>query len=171
MWASVALTAVSAFFLPTRILSSFACSFYTVGITVLSIIFSLFFACLAILISFSDNDFIKYIEQRGHFTKLIKFFKFTLLILFFSLIYSIVSYQYFDFFVRSISEQHTQHKIFFLVFEFLFSYSLLATAYSVRDTIKFSERRTTFMMSEAVSSHSSPISNENPQAQQGNGIG
>lgn len=146
IWIALAITAVTAFFLPAEIKSTFACSFYSVGITVLSIVFSLFFACLAIIMTSNDNEFVKFMEDPDRlFTRLLDSFKFTLSLLLFSLAYSIVAFQYFDFFVKIHSERHYQHKAFFLLFEFLFSYALCATSQSVYDTIRFTSRRTIFL--------------------------
>ncbi len=139
-------TGITAFFLPTLIKSTFACSFYSIGINVLSIIFSLFFASLAILMTTNDNDFIKYMEEENLFTDLLNSFKITLYSLFVSLIYSIIANQYFDFFVKTYSDKHLQSKYFLLVFEFLFSYSLLATALCVKDSIKFTKYRSKYSL-------------------------
>ena len=46
--------------LPEYINMNFALSFYNVAMTVLSIIFSLFFTAMAIIMSSSDNDFIEF---------------------------------------------------------------------------------------------------------------
>jgi hypothetical protein len=141
---SAVCTVVTAFCLPHLIKSTFACSFYSVGINVLSIIFSLFFASLAILMTTSDNDFICYMEEQKLFSMLLSSFKITLYSLFLSLIYSIIANQYFDFFVKTESDKHLQPKYYLLVFEFLFSYSLLATALCVRDSIKFTDYRSKY---------------------------
>jgi phosphoglycerol transferase MdoB-like AlkP superfamily enzyme len=137
---------ISFFCLPKEIKSIFACSFYSVGISVLSIIFSLFFTCLAIIMTTNDNDFIKFMEEDKLFTKLLFSFKFTLGLLFISLVYSIIAYQYFDYFVKSFDDKHKQNKVFFLLFEFLFSYGLIATAQCVYDTIMFSSYRSKFVI-------------------------
>lgn len=136
---SIVLTLATAIFLPTMLKMSFCISFYNTGITVLSIVFSLFFAALAIIMTSSDNDFIEFLEEENDFSALLDSFKITLAMLFVSLIYSIVLYVSSDYFAKNNSPDFEQHKIFFLVFEFLFTYSLLSTALSVKDTIKFSD--------------------------------
>lgn len=142
---SITITLISLITLPKELKSIFACSFYSVGISVLSIIFSLFFTCLAIIMTTNDNDFVKFMEESNLFTKLLNTFKFTLCLLFLSLVYSIVAFQYFDFFVKTFGDKHTQSKFYFLFFEFLFAYGLTATAMCVYDTIKFSSYRTKFI--------------------------
>lgn len=144
---SLVLTLVTALFIPTLLKISFCSSFYNVGITVLSIIFSLFFAALAIIMTSSDNDFIEFLEEKGDFTALLDTFKVTLVMLFVSLIYSIVLYVCSEYIAKEISDVAKQHKIFFLIFEFLFMYSMLATALSVKDTIVFSDFRSRYLKS------------------------
>lgn len=140
-------------FLPEQIKSSFALSFYNVGITVLSIIFSLFFASLAIIMSSTDNDFIDFLEDENEkaFTVLMETFKFVLIMLFVSLIYSIVLYTTTEYFIKVHKEATAlQTKWFFIIFQFLFSYSLIATALSVNDTLTFTSMRTKFLSSRKI---------------------
>lgn len=138
-------TLFSALFIPIWIKAEFAQTFYNIGITVLSIVFSLFFAALAIIMSSSDNEFIIFMEEKKRFTRLLNSFKFVLIILFLSLIYSIVLYQCTDYVVKLYKETAVQHKVFFSIFQFLFSYSLLATGFCVLDVITFSNYRTRFL--------------------------
>lgn len=142
---SIVLTLVTALILPNYLKITFCLSFYSVGITVLSLVFSLFFAALAIIMASSDNDFIEFLEEKNDFTALIASFKITLLMLFVSLIYSIVLHVYSDYIRIQISESEFQHKVFFLIFQFLFSYSLFATGLSVKDTIVFSVFRAKYL--------------------------
>jgi hypothetical protein len=142
---SIVLTLATAIILPEMLKMSFCISFYNTGITILSIVFSLFFAALAIIMTSSDNDFIEFLEEENDFSALLDSFKITLAMLFFSLIYSIVLFVSSDFFAKDNNLNFEQHKIFFLVFEFLFTYSLLSTALSVMDTIKFSGLRGQFL--------------------------
>lgn len=67
-------------------------SIFSIGISVLSIIFSVFFAALAIILSASDDDFVAYLEQDGIYTSLIRSFRITLGSLFFALCVAIVAY-------------------------------------------------------------------------------
>lgn len=142
---SIVLTLVTAIFMPSMVKISFCISFYNIGITVLSLIFSLFFAALAIIMTSSDNDFIEFLEEENDFSALLTSFKITLFILFLGLIYSIALFVTSDYYAKNNNELFEQHKVFFLMFEFLFSYSLLSTSLSVNDTIKFSAIRGTFL--------------------------
>ena len=57
---------ITFFLLPEFVNIKFALSFYNVAMTVLSIIFSLFFTAMAIIMSSSDNDFIAFLEKKKY---------------------------------------------------------------------------------------------------------
>jgi hypothetical protein len=142
---SVIIAIITWCLLPLWLKLPFAAGFYMVGITVLSIVFSLFFAALAIIMSSTDNDFILYLEEKKQFTTLMTSFRFTLYVLFLSLVYSIILYTCSDYVIKELGEKTVQHKVFFIIFLFLFSYSLLATGLSVKDSISFTHYRTKFL--------------------------
>jgi hypothetical protein len=144
---SIAVSVILFIILPTYIKGVSATSFYNVGITVLSIIFSLFFASLAIIMSSTDNEFIMYLEENNLFTEIMETFKFVLVLLFISLIYSIVLYSTTDYYIKQHGELISfHHKGLFILFQFLFTYSLIGTALSVGDTISFTTYRTKFLI-------------------------
>ena len=142
-FAAVIFSGLSLHFLPSNLKLDFCSSIYSMGITVLSIIFSLFFAALTVVMTSSDNKFVEFMEEDGSFTDLISTFKYTLGLLFTALIYSIILYMYSDYSVKNGIE--TQHKAFFLMFQFLFSYSLISTVLSAKDSIIFSQFRIRFL--------------------------
>ena len=141
---AIIITLITSIILPAILPIKFCLSFYNIGISVLSIIFSLFFAALAIIMTSSDNDFIDFLEENNDFTALLNSFKTTLLILFISLFYSIVLYVITDYFTNISDAMKFQNVVYFLLFEFLFCYSLFATGLSVKDTITFSKFRAKF---------------------------
>jgi len=143
---SIIITLLTAIFLPTSISSAFALSFYGVGINVLSIIFALFFASSAIIMTSSDDDFIEFLEVENDFTALLDTFKITLFMLFVSLVFAIILYIGTDYLIKKYPDGYAQSSAFFLILEFVFSYSLIATALSARDTIRFSSRRAIYLM-------------------------
>jgi hypothetical protein len=116
---------------------------YGIGISVLSIIFSVYFAALAIIISSSDDSFVRFLENEGFYQEIVFTFEFTLGSLFVALSYSIVIYI------------ATSNWIFlkieiqpiwcFLFFTFLFSYSLIATGQSALDAIKYAKFRSKYL--------------------------
>ena len=146
---AVIATGVSFYYIPEYIDMKFALSFYNIGISVLSIVFSVFFAALAIIVSASDNDFIDFMEEDGSFSTLIWTYKFTLFALFVSLVYSIVLYVSTNYYLDGVRIQEnefwTQHSVFFLIFELLFIYSLVSTVMGVKNSILFTEYRLRFL--------------------------
>lgn len=146
LWISLAVAGVLFWILPTTVKITFFLTSYGVGITVLSIIFSLFFASLAIVMTSSDDDYVVILGELGVFRELRRTFEFTLGLLFISLLYSIAAYFISDY-VRTITNgDYNGHKAFFVLFVFLFLYSLLAALPAVRHTIRFSQNRVDFLM-------------------------
>jgi len=130
------------FVMPYILINGTVLVFYNTGITVLSIVFSIFFASLAIIISASDNDFIKFLEVDKTYTRLLQMFKFTLYVLFIGLVYSILLYSYSSYFSKVTDGQN---KIFLSVFSFLFLYGLFCTFNSTKHSIKYAIYRVRFI--------------------------
>jgi len=63
---------------PCALPIDFAKDIYNVGISVLSIVFSVFFAALAIIMASSDDDFVRFLEKDGDYTLLINTFQVSL---------------------------------------------------------------------------------------------
>ncbi|MCK8143323.1 hypothetical protein MW871_15950 [Flavobacterium sp. I-SCBP12n] len=132
--------------LPEYINMNFALSFYNVAMTVLSIIFSLFFTAMAIIMSSSDNDFIEFLEEKNTFTELLWSFKFTLFVLFLSLILSIILYSGTSYWIETNhNETWLQDYKLLLLLQFCFLYGMIATWFSIMDTVKFSKYRSDFL--------------------------
>lgn len=74
---------------PEKIKLGIAKEIFEVAIAVLSIVFSVYFAALAVVITSGDNEFIKFLEKDGSYSHIIWTLKITLLLLFFALIVSI----------------------------------------------------------------------------------
>src|SRR5579872_1202924 len=128
---SLLLTAVVVFWLPRWVPNELAKDYYNVGISVLSIVFALFFAALAIVITSSDDEFVLFMEAEGDYSALVSNYKFSLGLLFASLIYSIGCYAYTAESI-SVGERH-QRKAFVVVFCLLFLWSLFAAFKSTYD--------------------------------------
>lgn len=126
--------------MPNEISNVFSLSIYSIGISVLSIVFSVFFAALAVIITSPEDAFVEFLEEKGHYTRIINSFKYTLLLLFVALVYSIVVYFYTSYMI-SIDSKY-QCDIIVGLFIFLFSYSLYATFEATNDAINFSKYRT-----------------------------
>ncbi len=139
---------ITYFILPEYINMKFALSFYNVSMTVLSIIFSLFFTAMAIIMSSSDNDFIEFLEQKNTFTELLWSFKVTLFILFLSLILSIILYSGTSYWIENETNSNIawlQNSKLLLLLEFCFLYGMIATWFCIMDTVKFSKYRAIFL--------------------------
>lgn len=128
---------------PDRISNELSRDIYSVGITVLSIVFSVYFAALAIIISSSDDEFVDFLEQKGDYTALIGNFRFSLAVLLFALVYSLVLYTLTTvWFYNKIVEQS---EYLFTVFIFVSTYGLLATFAASNDAINYALYRTKFL--------------------------
>ena len=127
---------------PKEIPHRVAGDFYSVGISVLAIMFSVFFAALANIMSTSDNQFVKFLEETAIYTALIAAFKITLGLLFLALLYSLGAY-----IATSIggSEHGTQNSIWMVLFLWVFVWGLLAAFSSANDAIKFAQKRAEFL--------------------------
>jgi hypothetical protein len=133
------------FFCPSLISMSMAKDFYSIGVSVLSIVFSVFFAALAIIMSSGDNEFITFLHEDGTYSEIIWSFRFTIIILFVSLLGSLAEYAYVGF--RLAHKAEWQSKWFLVIFVGYFTYSLFAVALSVLDAIKYSSVRVRYLNS------------------------
>jgi hypothetical protein len=134
--------------LKNSVSNDFSKDIYGIGISVLSIVFSVYFAALALIITSGDDDFIHFLEEKGDYTGIIDTFKFSLLSLFLALIYSIIAY---TFTAAKIYESQSekmhgsQPEVFICVFSFLFSYGLFAALSATLDSISYAMFRARFL--------------------------
>lgn len=140
----IVLSVLCIWFLPSWVSGSLIIGLLEMGIGVLSIIFSIFFAALAFIISASDDEFVGFLEEDGFFTRLINSFKWTVLSLFIALIYSIVIYTIASFGMAE-SERFEMSEYVLMIFCFLFFYSLIATLLSTNDAIRYSKTRVRYI--------------------------
>ena len=131
------------FWLPVWVPNELAKDYYGIGISVLSIVFSLFFAALAVVITASDDEFVLFLEEHGDYSALVANYKFTLGLLFVALMYSLVFYAYTA--ARIATSVRHQNKLFAALFCFLFLWSLFAAFMSTYDSIKYSDYRKRFL--------------------------
>ncbi len=125
--------------LPESVPVTAAKDIYGVSISVLAIVFSVFFAALAIIITASDDDFVRFLEEEGHYSTLIWSFRYSLLLLFIALIWSIMLY------ARSAISSGTESKWLLVVFSAFALYSLFAAAASSFDAITYADFRRRFL--------------------------
>ncbi len=139
------LAIVTALLCPTTVSMTMARDFYSVGVSVLSVVFSVFFAALAIIMSAGDNEFVAFLHQDGSYSEIVWSFRFTISALFVSLAIALTEYAYVGFRLSHGAEWHS--KWFLVVFVACFPYSLIAVALSVHDAIKYSDARVRFLNS------------------------
>jgi glucan phosphoethanolaminetransferase (alkaline phosphatase superfamily) len=131
------------FIAPYRVNNAFAKDIYGVGISVLSIVFSVYFAALAIIISSSDDSFIMFLEEEGDYTALISSFKFSLSILFFALLYSLIIFSVTSAWI--VQECKMQSFWYLVGFSLLFLWGLFAAFNATRDSIMYAQYRARFL--------------------------
>ncbi|MBR9916049.1 MAG: hypothetical protein GYB32_14750 [Algicola sp.] len=119
-------------------------SLLEMGINVLSITFSIFFAALAFIMSSSDDEFVRFLEEDNLFSKLIGTFKWTVGSLFIALFYSIITYVIASFCAAG-DRFEKFSEIILGGFCFLFFYSMIATILSTSDAVKYTQRRIKFV--------------------------
>lgn len=142
-WIATVAACLLAFWFPYWLPNGLAKDYYGIGISVLSIVFSVFFAALAVIITASDDDFVAFLDAEGDYTELLLNFRFSLGLLFCALIYSLVLYAYTS--ARISRSVERQHSLFVVVFGFLFLWGLFAAFNSAYDAIKYAEYRKKFL--------------------------
>jgi hypothetical protein len=142
LYAGVIAALVVYFVLPVTVSSAASKELYYAGITVLAIVFAVFFAALAIIMSATDSEFVIFLEKTRDYTGLISTFKYTLALLFISLLISLGL-----FFLSDVTTSAQQSRWLVGIFVFFFIYSLFATVSAVIDSIKYTERRVEFLSS------------------------
>ena len=106
---------------------------------------------MAIIMSSSDNDFIEFLEEKNTFTELLWSFKFTLFVLFLSLILSILLYSGTSYWIETNhNETWLQDYRLLLLLQFCFLYGMIATWFSIIDTVKFSQFRSEFLKEQKI---------------------
>lgn len=130
-------------FSPELISNAFCKDIFGIAISILSIIFSVYFAALVFVMSASDNDFIRFLEEKKRYTYIIGTFRISLVILFSALMISIIAY------VATLAmiemEYKYQQKWIIAIFTFSFLYGLFAALATTLDSIRFALSRVSFL--------------------------
>lgn len=141
--AAAALTAALGYWSPYWVSNNLAKDYYGIGISVLSIVFSVFFAALAVIITASDDDFVTFLDAEGDYSALLSNFKFSLGLLFCALIYSLSLYAYSA--ARLSHSVKFQRSPFLIAFSLFFLWGLFAAFYSAYDAIRYADYRKRFL--------------------------
>ncbi len=117
-----------------------AVEIYQLAVSVLSIVFAVYFAALAIIVAAPDDDFVRFLEEEGDFTRLVWAQRYCLRALFVALTLSIGLY------VRLViaagpDRQGVEPSWLLTLQMFVSAYALLATLLSAGDCINFAQRR------------------------------
>ncbi len=131
------------FLFPSEVNNVFAKDIYGVGISILSIIFSVYFAALAVIISSSEDEFVKFLKAKNFYDPLIGIFKWTLGALFFSLLYSLIIYLITSNYIYLNKEN--QSIWLFDLFVFLCMYALISTGLSCKDALRYANYRSDYL--------------------------
>jgi len=131
------------FGLPYWVRNDLAKDYYGIGISVLSIVFSVFFAALAVIITASDDDFVIFLEETKDYSAIVSNFKASLGLLFAALLVSLGLYAYTA--SRVAGSVAHQVKYFVVLFVFIFFWSLFAAFNSTLDAIRYSDYRRKFV--------------------------
>lgn len=117
--------------------------FYSVGISVLAIVFAVFFAALATIVSASDNEFVSFMEVDGSYTAIIAAFNVSLGLTLVALMFSLFAYAITS--LVGVAATDYQPKWFFVIFTLQFFWGLFATYNSAWDAIRYAEFRARFL--------------------------
>jgi hypothetical protein len=140
-----ALVVLAALFamLPTFLPVQLAKEFFGVSASVLSIVFSVFTAALAVIISSPDDKFVRWLESEGIYRDILFGFKFTLLALFGALLYSIGAFSWTVF--QAEAGVKLQHRSGMIIGASLLTYALVATLLSTLAAIRHAHSRADFL--------------------------
>jgi hypothetical protein len=146
-WAALLAAGLMSVLVGSPVTMSVARDLFGVSITALSIIFSVFFAALAVLITSGDNEFYRFMHQHGFQRRIMWSFKVTLLLLFVSLVAAMCLY-----ILASPDANDPQRSALpypalpLVAFGWLAFYALFAAISSCLDAIKYAEYREKFSM-------------------------
>ncbi|MAT96871.1 MAG: hypothetical protein CL608_06985 [Anaerolineaceae bacterium] len=144
-WGALAVSAVVYFVLSAKIEIDFVLAIFELGVQVLSIVFSVYFAALAVVITAGDDQFVGYLERLGVYQNLIWGFKVTLLLLFCALIVSIILYvSVLPFAGKQIKDAYFTNWGFSL-YAFFTLWSLFGAAMATLTAISYAEYRVRFL--------------------------
>jgi len=143
IWAALIITVVLRLLSPCYLPLGIVKVLSAVATSILSIIFSVYFAALAIIITSGDNKFVLFLEEEGHYTAIVGTYKFTLILLFVSLVTAI-----FMFGLATIAID--RHYVLInawpvLLSALLFLYSIFAVGNSAIEAITYSKFRVDFL--------------------------
>lgn len=142
---SLILVVILVAFVPRSFPLVVARDFYALGASVLSIVFSVFTASLAIIISSPDDKFVQFLEAEDLYADILFGFKFTLLALFVALVYCIAAFGWTSY--QNAQDITVQHSAGFITGSALICYALAATLTSSIAAIRHARARADYLRS------------------------
>jgi len=129
--------------IPNRLITpDFAQEILKTTNSILSVLFSVYFAALAILASSGDNEFVMFLQSEGYYKDILGNFKITLYLLFIALVISIMLLVW----VSLLPESSTIINFLPEIYAFIFLYSVFATINSSSDAIIYAQLRGKFLI-------------------------
>lgn len=153
--AAVASAVIVAGITPRFIPNATAQDLFRVGTSVLSLLFSIFFAALAVIVSSANEEFLVWLAsgtksgEKGDYEKIVSAYRFSLLALFVALVVALWLFGYTS--IRMGNGVHDQHKWFLVAFTFAFFYALFVAIQASFYAVKFSQFRNEFVVIKAES--------------------
>jgi hypothetical protein len=142
-FAALAAAAVAWRLLPEWVSNTLAKDLYGLGVTVLSIVFAVFFTALAVIMTAGGDEFVGFLRSLGVYRGIMHTFQFTLVLLFVALITAVCG------FAATATAIDTgwasQDRRIVAGFAFLFFYSLFAVIDSTNDAVLWSRYRVEFI--------------------------
>jgi len=116
---------------------------YALSSSVLSIVFSVFTASLAIILASPDDKFVRFLEDEGFYQEILWGFLLTLGALFVALVYSIGAFSWSSYQLES--KVLHQHRVGVLACGGLVSYALGSTFTSALSAIRYARTRAKYL--------------------------
>jgi hypothetical protein len=138
------LTVALGFLVPSNLSYYLANRIFEAAMAVLAIMFSVFFAALAVLITAGDNEFLKFLQEYHYYRPILWPFKVTLLLLFLALVASV------SLFTATLSLANPDNdtvfpRVWLMLFGFLSFYALFAAIQATTGAVRYAEFRAKFL--------------------------
>ncbi len=143
LWTAALAAALSSRSLPWTCSIAAAKDIYQTAISVLSIVFAVFFAALAVVITAPSDDFIEFMQQDDGFGRLTWNFRWTLFCLCFALGFAMVLASRAA--IRVASREEHELSAFLVTLCFAGVYALCAAAQAAGDCISFAHYRVKYL--------------------------
>jgi hypothetical protein len=129
--------------LPAWTSNALAKDLYGLGVTVLSIVFAVFFTALAVIMTAGGDEFVSYLRHLGVYRGIMQTFQYNLVLLFVALMYAVSGFA-----VTAAAADRgwrLQSSWFVVGFTFFFLYGLFAVIDSTNDAVRWSHYRIVFL--------------------------